>query len=212
MVVEPTRVPGSGGLFQCRERESRVDDLAPEAYERHVGGEPPEEMGDLVAALPSMAETLRGLVEAMVDAGTETLIVDVRDNPGGDSQFVFHLAYVLAGFDGVERLAEAVKAVERRTEPHRERCGEGDLGTATENRAEYDLGGFLDGEEDPEDLRELLTRAEGFVDLVDAVGDDGRYEPDRIVVATTAGTMSSGFAVAAQLTALNAEVVGVPSG
>ena len=169
-------------------------------------------MGDLVAALPSMAETLRGLVEAMVDAGTETLIVDVRDNPGGDSQFVFHLAYVLAGFDGVKRLAEAVKAVERRTEPHRERCGEGDLGTATENRAEYDLGGFLDGEEDPGDLRELLTRAEGFVDLVDAVGDDGRYEPDRIVVATTAGTMSSGFAVAAQLTALNAEVVGVPSG
>ena len=189
-----------------------VDDLAPEAYERHVGGEPPEGMADLVADLPSMAEALSGLVEAMDDAGTETLIVDVRDNPGGDSQFVFHLAYVLADFDGVERLAEAVKAVKRRTEPHRERYGEGDLGTAAENPADYDFGGFLDAEEDRDDLRELLTRADSFADLVESGDDDGRYEPDRIVVVTSAGTMSSGFAVAAQLTALDAEVVGVPSG
>ncbi|MBP1988395.1 S41 family peptidase [Halolamina salifodinae] len=190
----------------------RVDDLAPEAYERHVGDDPPEEMADLVAELPSMAETLAALVEAMESADTQTLIVDVRDNPGGDSQFVFHLAYLLAGFDGVERLAGAMKAVKRRSDPHRERYGEGDLGTAAENHADYDLGGFLAGGEDSETLRKLLTRAEGFADLVDANDDDGRYDPDRIVVATSAGTMSSGFAVAAQLTALGAEVVGVPSG
>ena len=190
----------------------RVDDLAPEAYERHVGGDPPEETADLVAELPSMADALLELVDAMADADTETLIVDVRDNPGGDSQFVFHLGYALAGFAGVERLAEAVKSVKRRSEPHRERYGEDDLGTAAENHADYDLGGFLDGSEDPEMLRGLLTRAEGFADLVDEIDDGGRYEPDRIVVATDAGTMSSAFAVAGQLTALGAEVVGVPSG
>jgi hypothetical protein len=61
-------------------------------------------------------------------------------------------------------------------------------------------------------LRRLLTRADGFADLVDEIDDGGRYEPDRIVVATSAGTMSSGFAVAGQLTALGADVVGVPSG
>lgn len=190
----------------------RVEDLAPEAYERRVGGEPPEEMADLVAELPSMADALSGLVDGMEAADTETLVVDVRDNPGGDSQFVFHLGYVLAGFDGVETLAEAVKAVKRRSEPHRERYGAGDLGTAAENPADYDLGGFLGREEDPETLRRLLTRAEGFADLVDGVDDGGRYEPERIVVVTSASTMSSAFAVAGQLTALDAEVVGVPSG
>jgi hypothetical protein len=191
---------------------SRVEEFAPEAYERHVGGDPPDEMADLVAELPSMADALLGLVDAMADADTETLIVDVRDNPGGDSQFVFHLAYVLAGFEGAERLGEAVKAVKRRTEPHRERFGSGDSDTADANPAEYDLDGFLDGAEDSEMLRRLLTRAEGFADLVETVDDEGRYEPERIAVVTSAGTMSSAFAVAGQLTALGAEVVGVPSG
>lgn len=190
----------------------RVEEFAPEAYERHVGGDPPDEMADLVAELPSMADALLGLVDAMADADTETLIVDVRDNPGGDSQFVFHLAYVLAGFEGAERLGEAVKAVKRRTEPHRERFGSGDSDTGDVNPADYDLDGFLDGGEDPEMLRRLLTRAEGFADLVEAVDEEGRYEPERIVVVTSAGTMSSAFAVAGQLTALGADVVGVPSG
>ena len=190
----------------------RVEGLAPEAYERHVGDDPPEKLGELVAALPSMTEALAGLVEAMETAGTETLVVDVRDNPGGDSQFLFHLAYVLAGDGGVRRLGEAVKAVKRRTDPHRERYGDGDSDTAAGNPADYDVDSFLDREYDPERHRELLTRSETFAELVDAGDHEGRYEPDRIVVVTSAGTMSSGFAVAAQLTALGADVVGVPSG
>lgn len=191
---------------------SRAEALAPEAYERHVGGDPPAELADLVAELPSMAEALTGLVEAMEAAESRTLIVDVRDNPGGDSTFVFLLAYVLAGVDGVVRLAKAVKAVKRRSEEHRDQFGEADSDTGTTNPAGYDFEGFFESRADREQLEQLLTRADSFAELVESGDDEGRYEPEQLVVVTSAGTMSSGFAVAAQLTALGADVVGVPSG
>lgn len=200
-----------------------VDDFAPAAYERHVGGDPPDDVGELVAALPSMTEALADLTDGMADAGTETLIVDLRDNPGGDSQFVFHLAYALSGWEGVARAAGSVRALKRRTDPHRARYGDGvtsgGVGTADTNPADYDFSDFLDGpaeegrsSEPAAHQRESLSRSETFAEFVASGEYEAACDPDRVVVAVSAGTMSSGFAGAAQLSTLGADVVGVPSG
>lgn len=197
-----------------------ADELVPAAYDRHVGGDPPESVEETVAALPSMSETLAELADEMAAAGTDTLIVDLRDNPGGDSQFVSHLAYVLRGWEGVARMLERTRSLKRRTDPHCERYGvpddEGDaLQTAEENPAGYDFSGFLDAEDDEDSIgriRELLTQSETFADVVETGDHEAAYEPDQLVVAVSTGTMSSGFAGAAELTGLGADLVGVPSG
>ena len=203
---------------------STVDELASAAYERHVGGDRPDDLSETVAALPSMTETLADLADEMAAGDTDTLVVDLRDNTGGDSQFVFHLAYALGGWDAVADAMAGVRSLKRRTARHRERYGVGEagLGTAADNPADYDVSDFLDdpGADDPGTdeggsvarVREGLSQSDTFARFV----EDGRYEgalaPEDVVVAVSTGTLSSGFAGAAQLTGLGAEVVGVPSG
>jgi hypothetical protein len=192
-----------------------AEELAPAAYERHVGGDPPGDLDATVAALPSMTETLADLAEGMAAADTDTLVVDLRDNTGGDSQFVFHLAYALGGWDAVVDAMAGVRSLKRRTDRHRERYGAGEagLGTAADNPADYDVSDFLDDDGGTaERLREGLSQSDTFARLVESGDFEGALAPDDVVVAISTGTLSSGFAGAAQLASLGADVVGVPSG
>lgn len=194
-------------------------DLVPAAYDRHVGGDRPDDLAEMVAALPSMTEMLTDLTDEMATAGTETLIVDLRGNPGGDSQFLFHMAYVLLGWEGVDRAMDSVRAIKRRAESHRERYGTHGDGTgdiaADNNPAEYDFESFFHETTDESGVesqtRELLMLSDTFADVVETETHEAAYQPDQIVVAISASTMSSGFAGAAQLTSLGADLVGVPS-
>ncbi len=193
------------------------EELAPEAYRRHVGEDPPEDVDEVVAALPSMMETVVDLAETMADAGTETLVVDLRDNPGGDSTFVYHLAYVLRGWEGVVDAAESISVTKRRTDAHRERYGvpEDEPSTAERNPASYDFESDLGDEPDRaatlDRLRDTLTRSETAAKFVTTDDAAGVYDPPQLVVLTSAGTFSSAFAGVAQLSTLGADVVGVPS-
>lgn len=197
-----------------------VDELAPQAYERHVGGDPPSDRGEMVARLPSMMETLVDLVTDMAEHDTDTLVVDLRDNPGGDSTFVFHIIYVLFGWEAMARSAESMSAVKRRTEKHRERYGppdEDEPTTADRNPADFDFGEQLaqrdaDRSETMESLRAQLGHSDTFARIADDDTYAGYYQPPELVVLTSAKTFSSGFAGAAQLSTLGADVVGVPSG
>lgn len=202
----------------------RVAELAPAAYERHVGGDPPEDTADIVAELPSMVETIEDLTTRMAAAETETLVVDLRDNPGGDSQFLFHLAYALGGWATVRDAIESVSAVKRRTEQHRERYGQFETDGEPVLAHQYDFtdydgtersyGSDSESEDEgelSESVRERLHRSETFAEFT-ARTDGGVYEPPEVVVVTSARTMSSAFAATAQLRSLGATLVGVPSG
>jgi hypothetical protein len=204
--------------------------LAQRAYARHAGDDPPDETTAAIARLPSMTETVERLTTEMAEFGTETLVVDLRDNPGGDSQFVFHLAYALGGWDAVARTTEQVRLLRRRTEPYQQRYGVGgdsadgdgeDAGSGGDGLSSpesYDFTAFFRGEEASDGLdpvqfvRQRLARSETATAFTERVDDAGIYCPDRLVVAVSAETMSSAFAGVAQLTSLDATVVGVPSG
>lgn len=191
-------------------------ELASQAYYRQVCGNQPDSIEETVAALPSMTETLEAMAEEMTAANTETLLVDLRDNPGGDSQFVFLLAYLLGGWEGVARAVEGVKVVKRRTKQYRQRYGDSGDGSAIDNPADYDFSGFFPSTDEsdgpPPLVRQLLARSQTATEFVDQHDDGGLYTPEKVVVVVSAETMSSAFACAAQLTALGADIVGVPSG
>jgi hypothetical protein len=213
----------------------RAAEIAPAAYERHVGGDLPEDTDDLVAELPSMVETLDELTATMKAEETETLVVDLRDNPGGDSQFLFHLAYALGGWDRVREAVESISAVKRRSGPHRERYGQFASDATPTLDHQYDLSDYhgTDRDDTPgdgdqssdgdasddgsaigvsEDVRERLHRSETFAEFTERTDEDGVYDPGEVIVVTSAGTMSSAFAAAAQLRSLGATHVGVPAG
>lgn len=191
-------------------------DQAGRAYERHVGGDEPDSVDETIAALPSMTDTLEEMAEEMAAASTDTLIVDLRDNPGGDSQFVFHLAYLLGGWDGVTQAADGVRAVKRRTESHQNRYGDPDEDTDSPEAAAYDFSGFFRSVDEtdgpPPMVKQLLFRSQTASEFFDRHENDPLYAPEEVVVVVSAGTMSSAFACAAQLTTLGADIVGVPSG
>jgi hypothetical protein len=187
-----------------------VHELAPQAYERHVGDDPPDDIEALIAELPSMAETIVATTEAMAAHDASTLVVDLRDNPGGDSTFVFHIAHALRGDAGVTEIEGSTRAIKRRTDAHRDRYGADELGTAADNPADYDVSELLD-DEGSEEVHERPRRSETFTAVADHTGG-AVYEPEQLVVVTSAGTMSSAFAGAALLSSFGADVVGVPSG
>lgn len=195
--------------------------VARDAYAFHTDETPPDDLDDCIPALPSMVETLTALVRAMDDADSTSLVVDLRDNPGGDSRYVEYLAYVLFGLDRLVAERDWTVELKRRTAPHRDRYGVPDgardeYATFEANPAGYDFGPRFRAAEAGADARRasLVDRLSvgAFADELDDRVHDGYYEPDRIVVATTAGTMSSGFAGAALLSEFGADVVGVPPG
>jgi hypothetical protein len=187
-----------------------VHELAPQAYERHVGEDPPDDIEVLIAELPSMAETIVATTRAMAAHDASTLVIDLRDNPGGDSTFVFQLAHALRGDAGVTEIEGTTRAVKRRTDAHRDRYGTDELGTAEDNPAEYDVSGLLE-DDGAEETHERLRRSETFADIAERTGG-AVYDPEQLVVVTSARTMSSAFAGAALLSSFGADIVGVPSG
>lgn len=195
----------------------RAEAAAREAYAAHHDGPVPDDSDDLVTALPSMVETVVDLVTAMADAETETLVVDLRDNSGGDSRFLWYLCYVLYGWERLVETYDWGLAVKRRSEAHREAYGVPDQpGTHEDNPASYDFSQAfqaetLDTERRIEIHQARLAHGRFAEELADQ-RHERYYEPPEVVVATTAGTMSSAFAGAALLSQFGADVVGVPSG
>lgn len=198
-----------------------TESVARDAYREHFDDEVPDDVDDIVPELPSMVETLTEMVRAMEAAGTESLVVDLRDNPGGDSRFVECLAYVLYGWERLVEGSDWNIALKRRTERHRDRFGvpdsaDDEYATYDDNPAGYDFGSRFrrqsrSFEEKLAARRERLDSGAFAEELADET-HEGYYEPDRLVVVTTAGTMSSAFAGAALLSEFGADVVGVPSG
>lgn len=195
----------------------RAAAAAREAYLAHHDSPAPDDTDELVAALPSMVETVSGLVRKMANTEAETLVVDLRDNSGGDSRYLWYLCYALYGW---QRLAETYDwelAVKRRSAANRETYGVPDQpGTHEDNPAGYDFGqafqaDALDVEKRIEMQKTRLADGRFAEELADEA-HEAYYEPPQIVAATTAGTMSSAFAGAALLLEFGVDIVGVPPG
>ncbi len=188
--------------------------MARDAYREVVGEPVPDELPEVVAAIPSATEVLTELVEEMADAGTETLVVDTRDNGGGNSALTYILLYLLYGWDGIADATADQISIPKDSDLYRRRFGdEGAVGD-TDNPAGFDFESYFargDADEQLDQLREQVRLTETFREEVESGDHEAFYRPENVVVVTSAGTASAGTEPAFLLSKLGASVVGVPS-
>ncbi|UPV76340.1 S41 family peptidase (plasmid) [Halorussus limi] len=188
--------------------------MARDAYREVVGEPVPDELTDVLAGIPSATEVLTELVEEMADAGTETLVVDTRDNGGGNSALTYILLYVLYGWDGIADATADQISVPKDSDLYRQRFGDEGAVGETDNPAGFDFESYFargDADEQLDQLREQVRLTETFREEVESGDNEAYYRPESVVVVTSAGTASAGTEPAFLLSKLGASVVGVPS-
>lgn len=203
--------------------ETYLADVVDEA----TGGALPDDLDRAIATVPSAAEQLLELFTAMREALTETLLVDLRDNGGGNSFFATILAYFLDGIEGAIDLdtgyqvlrysplylANYLSPPEDRRIAIEASLGNGGYDFSQEREWRRRRSEGLTGTERARaiaDAEAEVARAPSFSAIVERGEGEGAWSP-RIVVLTSARTYSAGFDVAAMLVKRGARLIGVPS-
>lgn len=243
----PTVDPGPYGFAYSVDTQSpsvailRVDDMTDyrEVLGRTGGLTREDFTEERIAATPSATETFRQLVIDMKAAGTETLLIDLRNNPGGASIMGDFLIYFLYGkdlmFDAfaysilheggqIERIGplERVYYTDEELDDVSSMMGfpleTGDFKTIDH----YDF--FLDYSEasgltleEIEVIERERFRDGAFSDFplffeeYSSGEHEAYYTPENIVVLVRPRTFSSGFAMMKSLDVAGATLIGTPS-
>jgi hypothetical protein len=192
-----------------------------------TGGSPPDDVDEAIATVPSAAEQLLELFRSMRDAGTETLLVDLRENRGGNSFFAAILAYYLHGVEAAAELdlgyqvlrysplylANYLTPPEDRRMAIEAAMGNGGYDFSEEREWRRRQRHGLSPEERARaiaDTEAEVATAPSFERFFQHREGEAMWSP-RVIVLTSARTYSAGFDVAAMLVKRGARLVGVPS-
>lgn len=201
---------------------------------RHMGGylETKEQQSPIltkIARPQSATHTFRNLVVEMKQRQTETLILDVRGNPGGNSLISEILVYYVFGKEKLLEMAgvdTGEHGAFRYSRLYFEDRPNESLDAINRGRAvplvegDYDFAwSYVDGKpiarrasptgEDPPMVK-FLRLSPTFRAEFDAGTYAGYYRPKRIYVLCDAGTLSAGFSVVVEFWRLGAKTVGTP--
>lgn len=171
------------------------------------------ELNDFLQELPSATAVLDSCLDAMNEAGTPWLIVDVRESPGGNSVLADMLGWTLYGEVALSARDEGYQ-IRRYSALYQENYGEFPKQTLAPGgydfREEEAWIKKHGGEEygTPKNSREWMKPVPTFQE---GCGRLAQPRP-QVIVVTSARTYSAGFDVVLTLTGLGAIQVGVPSG
>jgi hypothetical protein len=185
----------------------------------------PAGYADVIAGIPSASTVFRDLCKAMKAAQTRYLIVDLRDNEGGNSLMNQILTYYLVGFEETVALLKANATVRKMSEFLASTSEEGlDLNQIPYspqvplNITDYDfsLEPDFSGEPYEQSIRADLARAfanmPSFYPEFQSRENEALCFPEHIFVLSSELTFSTGYNLMADLFQLGGKIVGVPSG
>jgi hypothetical protein len=230
----------SGFLYEFLDTERktaylRVDHMLyyREAYEIWTAAGSRDATEEELAQIKSATETFRDLVVEMEEAGTETLIIDLRGNEGGHSLMADILIYFLYGREDLTTVMTHSAAagggeIRRYSHLYFESCSNESIEDYNAGRAvpliegdycfDYD---FTDDEEKmahlfqesetPALVDDWVNRSPTFYAEFQSGAYGGYYRPERILALVTPRTFSSGFTLARHLYLAGATLVGTPS-
>ena len=197
-------------------------EMARAAYQKFNGQAAPEQVADILAGIPSATDVFTDLVVAMKRAGTTRLIVDLRENTGGNDLMVKTLLYFLFGRESMVSYDKGFQ-ISRYSELYFQVYANASLAEINRNRAvplevgEYDFSGEQarsKGINHAELLKaagENLKGTPAFYSVFSQGLYENFYRPPQLVALSSTWTYSSGFTMLAALEELGATVVGTPS-
>jgi len=192
-------------------------------YRKFHETEPPKEVEEIVAGLPSATETFTSLFKDIKEAGSKTLIVDVRKNTGGNSAMTQILLYFLYGRATVLKSMNLGYSIKKYSELYFKNYGNVTLEEINRNQEvtltgnDYDFKtekNFFSVDKDKgkdKAFMEFLGQMPTFMDEYRKGTYEAYYLPENIIVLTSARTYSSGFTLLTLLYKSGATIVGVPS-
>jgi hypothetical protein len=230
----------SGFLYQFLDAERktaylRVDHMSyyREAYEIQATTGSRDTTETMRSGIPSATETFRSLAVDMKEAGTETLIVDLRHDEGGNSLMSDILLYFLYKKDALmtiltHKYAAGGGEVRRYSALYFQNNPKQTLEAMNKDRVvplregDYDFSADFTGDaerfqklfqqsETPAFLDKWYRMAPTFYAEYESGTYGGYYRPERILVLVTSETFSSGFTMAKYLYLAGATLVGTPS-
>jgi len=168
-------------------------------------------------SIPSATKFFRDLVQKLKDSGTQGLIVDLRQNYGGDALMADIMMYFLYGKEAV--LNTRWNNVTRLSKTYLDARKSVTLEGLSEGRTFPYAEGDYDFNEDYSDavLSDASALAEGFAHsptfYSEWQGEEyaGYYCPEQVIVLTRPWTFSAGFGAAVRLYRAGAVLVGTPS-
>ncbi|UCE60993.1 MAG: ankyrin repeat domain-containing protein [Phycisphaerales bacterium] len=199
-------------------------------FTRYNPQQPPQDVDELIAGLPSATEVFRTLVEEMKEANTRSLLIDLRRNDGGSSAMYNFLLYMLYGeevlLSAKTHLVQVRKLSEHCLGRYDGKSPADVLGEINggrpfplvENDYDFAEAGPPVGRDEPENLariaREFRQEVAGtptFERLYKTGKYDGYYSPQYVVVLCSPRTFSSGWTMMHYLFRAGALIVGTPS-
>ncbi len=172
----------------------RLESIFKNRYERM-----PKDDAELKASFPSALDTFVALARAMKIKGTQRLVVDLRENGGGNSLVAKLLVYVLQGPEGLAKLKGGYSIVhysQTLLDHHGDR-----FRNATDAGLKLELGdynfsserSFQKGSADPEAWKKAFQDVPAMVEDFKAPKLAAIYCPPTLAVLSSARTGSSGF-------------------
>jgi len=198
--------------------DTNADDWARNTYFAIHGKQAPADRQQLLAGIPSATERFRELVVAMKAKKSDTLIVDVQENSGGDSLMVEILAYFLyshqelakaSGISAVTKLSEQL--FKQYTNVKLEDFSDRVPFPLKKNDYVFDDEFYSSAQSKGEEDDDCFEDSPTFCREWKSGSFRAHYRPANVMVLTSAGTYSSAAALAIVFFKLGATLVGVPS-
>lgn len=198
------------------------EDLARAAFVKFNEQTVPEALEDALAGIPSATEVFQELVVAMKGKGTTLLIVDLRENTGGNDLMVQMLLYFLFGKEAMTTY-DAGFQISRYSDLYFQVYANDSLGNINRNRVvPLEIGDYDFAQEQAKEKEidspaltseylDSLKSTPTFHRVFSQDIDANHYRPPKLAVLSSAWTYSSGFTMLAALERLGALVVGTPS-
>ncbi len=192
-------------------------------YKKFHGTEPPEDINEVIAGIPSCSEVFRSLVQDMKQAGTKNLLIDLRYNSGGNSFMHNILIYYLYGREVLHSLKGKSLEIRKFSDHYMEAYGATGLEEANADRIipltqhDYDFAGdhphrgYPPREETISSFEDFASKAPTFYAEYQSGEYDGYYLPENVMVLCSPATFSSAFFMMHYLHEAGAKVLGRPS-
>lgn len=190
-----------------RHHEYDAEAYAREIYTRYQIGPPPADYDLVLEGLPSASAIFSALIAEMEEAGTKTLLIDLRFNSGGNSLLQDLLIHALLGWEGLEAIDNEYYSILKCSDLYLETYPTASPGCSV---GDYEFGRGQPEEAPPTSLRAELTASSPT--FARTAASQRHYLPPNLAVLTSPSTQSSALTLAASLAKLGATVVGVPPG